>query len=346
MQKPIISFLKKILNLLIFIGLGVFFIWLSVKNLTDSDWEAIRKSFENVFKTHRWIWLIVGLIPGAMSHYIRALRSVLLMEATGCKIKKSLSFYAVMVGYLANLGFPRAGEVLRCTFLQRYCDVSFQKSIGTIINERVVDLLVFVFFLVIAIGLNGQALMNINITANESIGDFLTTKFSGLFFSHTIWIITFIGISGLALCFLFRKKIAKIAFFEKIIQFFRGLVKGLISITKLKNPFLFIGYSFLIWVFYFITTYISFFSFDFLDNSGFMEPYLCLVYGTIGFMIAQGGIGAYPIIVAGTLVLFNVDYAQGLAAGWLGWTMQTIMVIVLGLFSFIMGSFLKGKRSK
>jgi hypothetical protein len=199
---------------------------------------------------------------------------------------------------------------------------------------------------VIAIGLNGQALMSINVNHNETIGDFLTAKFSGLFFSYTIWLIAFIGLLGFTLCFIFRKKIAKIAFFGKIIQFFEDIIKGLISITKLKNPFLFIGYSFLIWVFYFITTYISFLSFDFLDGSGFLEPYLCLVYGSIGFMIAQGGIGAYPIIVAGTLVLFNVDYAQGLAAGWLGWAMQTIMVIVLGLFSFIMGSFLKRKHSK
>jgi len=345
MQKPIIASLKKFLNLLLFVGLGVFFIWLSVKGLTAEDWEDIRKSFHDVFKTHRWLWLIVGLIPGAMSHYIRALRSVLLLEATGCKIKTSLSFYAVMVGYLANLGVPRSGEVLRCTFLQRYGDVPFQKSIGTIINERAVDLLLFLFFLAIAIGFNGQAFMNIKVTKEQSIGDFLTAKFSGLFFSHTIWILAFTGLLGFILCFIFRKRIAKIAFLGKIIQFFEGIVKGLISITKLKNPFLFIGYSFLIWVFYFITTYISFLSFDFLDSSGFREPYLCLVYGTIGFMITPGGIGAYPMIVAGTLAPL-VGYNQGLAAGWLGWTMQTIMVIVLGLFSFIMGSFLKRKHSK
>src|SRR5574344_275437 len=179
MKNNYLSIIKKGLQFLFFLGLGLLFIWLSVRNLTPSDVEAVKQSFASVFQTNHWLWLIPALITGALSHYVRGLRSVLLVEATGYQVKKSMSFYAVMVCYLGNLGFPRAGEVLRCTYLQRYANVPFQKSLGTIINERVVDVILFFFFLIIAIFLNSQAIMGIEYDG-QTIKEILTLKIEGL----------------------------------------------------------------------------------------------------------------------------------------------------------------------
>lgn len=339
------SLIKKSLQFLFFLGLGCLFIWLSVRNLTPHDIEALKQSTVSVFQTNRWLWLIPAIITGVLSHYIRGLRSILLIDASGYHIKKSMSFYAVMVGYFGNLGFPRAGEVLRCTYLQQYASVPFQKSISTIINERVVDIILFFLLLIIAILLNTQAIMGIEYDG-QTIKDILIAKIEGIVFSYKIWIILGILTLLTTIIIKFRKQLLTIKILRKTDLFFQEIWKGLISIRYLKNPFLFVCYSFLIWIFYYLTTFFTFFCFDFLGNMGFIPPFLCLVYGSFGFMIAQGGIGAYPVIVAGTLVLYNIPYPQALAAGWLGWGMQTLMYIVLGTFAILLGSFFKRKTNK
>jgi hypothetical protein len=120
-----------------------------------------------------------------------------------------------------------------------------------------------------------------------------------------------------------------------------GLWQGLISIKDLKQPYLFIIYTVAIWLFYFLGTFLCFFAFDFLQPLGPMPAFVVLVAGSIGFMATQGGLGAYPLVVAGILVLYNVEYAQGLAAGWIGWSAQTLMILIVGLAVLILASFLK-----
>ena len=142
--------LKNIIQLLIFLGLGVFFIWLSVKDLTAEDIAIIKESARQVNNPVSWTFLALSILSGAASHFFRALRSVLLIEPMNYKIRTSMSFYAVMVCYLSNLALPRLGEVLRCTFLQRYEKVPFQKSLGTIVTERVIDLIIFAITFIIA----------------------------------------------------------------------------------------------------------------------------------------------------------------------------------------------------
>ena len=141
--------IKKLIQLLIFLGLGVFFIWLSIKDLSPEDITSIKESAAQVKEGHSWIFLLLSAFFLLVAHYVRAVRSVLLIEPLNYKVRNSISFYAVLVCYFSNLAIPRIGEFLRCTFLQRYERVPFQKSLGTIVTERAIDLILFLLFFVI-----------------------------------------------------------------------------------------------------------------------------------------------------------------------------------------------------
>lgn len=340
--------LKNIIQLLFFLGLGVFFIWLSIKDLTAEDIAIIKESASQVNNPVSWTFLCLSILSGAASHFFRALRSVLLIEPMNYKIRKSMSFYAVMVCYLANLALPRLGEVLRCTFLQRYEKVPFQKSLGTIVTERVIDLMIFLITFIIAIFLNTGVLSNliINKETGVSLGEWLNNKVASMAGNHTLYLLAGGVVLLIILIYLTRKQLKKIPFMAKVKNVLVGIWQGLISIKDVRHPVLFIIYTLLIWVFYFFGTYSCFFAFDFLSNLGFVPAFSCLVFGAIGFMIAQGGLGAYPLIIAGTLVLYGVDYNAGLAAGWIGWSAQTLMVIVFGFASLILASFAGQKSSE
>jgi hypothetical protein len=222
--------------------------------------------------------------------------------------------------------------------------------------ERAFDFIIFVALMILIIFLNNELLSQLMINQEKEItlGMWLNDKWT------SIWEIKYLlgGIFlGLIVSLLFfrcmkrkctalkdDKKQSKI--FLAIKKIIVGLWQGLVSIKDLKHPYLFIIYTIAIWVFYYLGTFLCMFAFDFLQHLGPMPAFLILVVGAIGFMIAQGGLGAYPLIVAGILALYNIDYAQGLAAGWIGWCAQTIMILVVGFTVLILASFLKVENRK
>lgn len=342
------NYFKTIIQLIIFLGLGIFFIWFSIKDLSSEDIELIKESAAKVNNPVSWLFLTLSILAGACSHFVRSLRSIQLLDTFDYKVRKSMSFYAVMVCYLANLALPRLGEVLRCSFLQRYEKVPFQKSLGTVITERAIDLICWFVMLIIAIGINTDVLSQLIIDKETglSLGAWIEQKGLSIFGNYFLYILAGILIVLALVIYWTRNWWNKIPFFVKIKKFFVGIWQGLIAIKDVKHPFLFIFYTVLIWVFFFLGTYSCFFAFDYLAHLGPVPAFSVLIFGSIGFMIAQGGLGAYPLIVAGLLVLYGIDYNAGLAAGWIGWSAQTIMVIIFGFISLILASFVKRKQNK
>ena len=340
------KWIKQLLQLVLFLGIGVFFIWLSIKDLTPEDTKMLKESSLQVFKLRPFLFIMLSILVMSLGHYCRGLRSVMLIKPLGYELRKSTSFYAVMVGYLANLAFPRLGEVLRCTFIQRYDNVPFQKTLGTIVTERVIDLIIWLVLLVIAIALNTSVLSELVIdqTTGETMGLWISHKFSSMIHNYSLIILgVVVVVIGIALYFT-RHRWMKVKFFAKIGHLIKGVWQGLISIKDLENPLLFIFYTLCIWIAFFLGSYIIFFAFDFLSGLGFTPALSILAFGSIAFMIAQGGLGAYPLLAAEIFVLYGVNYNQGLAAAWIGWSAQTIMVLVLGFASLILAAFLNKKN--
>jgi len=344
------SYFKKIAQLFLFLGLGIFFIWFSVKDLKPEDIEIIKNSTAGILNSKSLLFIFISIVCGTIAHYFRALRNILLIDPLGYKTRKTTAFYSVMTCYLANLAIPRLGEVLRCTILQRYDQIPFQKSFGTVVVERAFDFIIFVLLMILIIFVNNGLLSELMVDKENGItlGVWVYNKWT-VVWKLKYFIIGFL--TGLIFAFVIRyrkkkrgtlktiKKQSKIV--VKIKNIVVGLWQGLISVKDLKHPYLFIIYTIAIWVFYYLGVFLCFFAFDFLQHLSPMPAFVVLVVGAIGFMVAQGGLGAYPLIAAGVLVLYGIDYAQGLAAGWIGWSAQTLMILIVGFASLILASFLK-----
>jgi len=337
------SLKKRILTVckfVFFLGLGILIIWLSLKNLTTGEQSQIIHSF----RIANYWWVILAIILGILSHILRALRWRLFFEPMGFRLSFKNTFYAVMVGYFANLAFPRLGEVTRCGLLTRYEKIPFNKALGTVITERAVDMIIFLLLFLLMIL---TQLGTISGYLDNNVYPKLVEKFGNLHYSRMI-ILTLAGILCLFILFffLFRRKIQKSNLYLKIKDLILGFWDGLKSLGQIKNIWLFTFYSFAIWALYFLMLYLIFFCFAETFDLGLGAGLSALVLGSIGIMITPGGIGLYPAIIQETLMLYGITKPTGLALGWISWTAQTAMICIIGGVSLLLLSFNKQKKDE
>jgi uncharacterized protein (TIRG00374 family) len=337
------KYVKDILKLIIFLSLGVFFIWLSVKDLSPEQRSMIITNAKEVFQGNRWVYLLLCVFIGFLSVLFRGLRSVLMLEPLGYKVSKVNSYHAVMIGYLANFAFPRLGEIIRCTVLQTYEKVPFQKTLGTVITERVLDVLLAGLLFLLAFYVEYDKL--INLFSGTNLSETIMEMLSGTGKYIAIGIVLLIIIIIYAL----RKKIANLPIYQKVVKIIKEFWEGLISIKKMKRPVLFIMYSLAIWLCFYLMFYVCAFAFPDMVALGPKQMVLaslsCVVIGTVGFVIAQGGLGAYPLLISMVLLLYGIPEESGLAVGWVVWATETLMYLVLGLASILLLLFQKKKKT-
>ena len=304
--------IKKILKIILPLVLGGFLVWYSISKISIDV-------LIGYFKEAKYGWIFLGLFFGILSHLSRAYRWKFMLEPLGFKPKFTNSVLAVLVGYLVNLALPRAGEISRATVLTNYEKVPFEKGFGTIVAERIADLIMMLS--IVAITLFVQF---------DFIYELLTKNFNPtkIAIGLAILIIGFFIFSS------FVKK-AESGFLLKIKTFVTGLIEGVTSIFKMKNKWPFIFHTVFIWVMYVAMFWATIPAID-----GLEVPFGGILIGFIagGFSIAatNGGIGLYPIAVAGALALFNIPTEPATAFGWIMWTAQTAMIIVFGGLAFLL----------
>jgi uncharacterized protein (TIRG00374 family) len=322
---------KKILKLILFLGLGAFFIWFSIKDLTPEQRNSILTDMKGVFTGYRWLFLILGMVLGVISVYLRGLRAIILLEPMGYKVSRSNAYHSVMICYIANVAVPRLGELLRCTYLQRYEKVPFQKNLGTVITERIVDMLLLGLLFVVAIFAEADKL--VPLFGLDHFGE----KFAH--FSFGKWIVFILATAAAILLLVaLGKLLKKTKFMQKIKDVLLGFWQGILSITKLKRPGWFVIHSILIWICWYFMFMIGSFAFPEMQHLGnpiWAATLSSVVVGTFGFVIAQGGLGAYPLLVSQVLLLYGVPYETGLAIGWIIWANETFVYVAGGLITLI-----------
>jgi hypothetical protein len=323
-KKTIYSALKVIL----FLSIGVFFIWFFLKDLTPGQKDEILDSF----KTANYWWLLLSLTFGLLSHIIRTLRWQMLMEPIGYKTSFWNTFLAVMIGYFANLALPRLGEVTRCGILTKYDNVPFNKSFGTVITERILDLLCFVVFFIINLYFQYTMLYSY---VSDKFYTPMTQKFSFIGKGYVLYSMIVGAVFLFFIIFLLRKRLSKSKWFNKIKTVLLGFWQGLKSLTQVKRPFLFIFYTLAIWFCYLMMVYVCFFSISATSHLGIEPAFSVLVIGTIGIMLVQGGIGIYPVLVAETLFLYGIASTSAYALGWIVWSSQEFTIALAGIISLI-----------
>jgi uncharacterized protein (TIRG00374 family) len=332
--------LKNVIRFTVFFGIGIFFIWIFLRNLTPDQKDEIINSMGTA--NYWWIGLAIPL--GILSHFIRAIRWKMLIESMGYKPGNTNMFFAVMTGYLANLALPRLGEVSRCTVLTKYENVPFTKSFGTVITERAIDLIIFVVLFFINLALQANRLsgyINDRIYIPLQAKLHLSYNLSGSLLIAALFLMVLCGI----LFLVFRKKILASKLFRKIKEMVMGFAEGIKSLINVKRLWLFGFYSVAIYAMYLLMAYIVFFSMPESSNIGLGAGFAVLVFGSVGFMVVQGGIGIYPAIVAETLVLYGVASAKGYALGWLIWTSQNLTIALVGIVSFILLPILNNRKN-
>jgi glycosyltransferase 2 family protein len=333
MKKPILT----ILQYLFFFGLGILFVWLTVKDINKEQWQLIKTSIQQA--RH---WLIVpAFLLLFLSHYSRALRWKILMEPLGYTPSTFNTFAAVMIGYLVNAGVPRLGEVVKCTLLSRYEKVRADRLVGTIVVERAVDVVCLLLVFVAALIFQGGF-----------IGEHLSAKFSSFFRDESgqtsirKMIIAFIAVVGfLGILYFVLKRFGHIDAVGKVKEVIRGILHGLNSIRLIKHKGWFIFHSILIWALYLAATTVGILALRETAHLGIGGGLTTLAVGSVGMIITPGGIGAYPLLVAKLIGWYDLDEDTiGNALGWLLWSVQTLIILIGGLIFFALFSYHNKKR--
>ena len=314
MNKDLLVKIKTFLPLF----LGIFLVYYSFQSTSNEDKIIILNSVTKANYTFVFLSICIGIL----SHLSRAIRWKYLIHPLGYKLNILYSIMSIFAGFLSNFGIPRSGEILRASIIYYYEKIPFEKSFGTIISERIIDFLVLLSCII----------LGINISSKIKLPDsFLSSNF-------ILYLILFIAIAYLIFISISIKNLR-----IKFLIFFDGLKQGIFSIVKMENKKSFFFHTIFIWVSYFFMLYIVKFSMPETFSLGFEPIFIAFIAGTIAMIITNGGIGAYPLAIASIISQYEVSYEIALAFGWIVWTSQTIMIVLLGSLSFIFLPILKKK---
>ena len=315
---------KEIIKYLIFASLGVLIVYFIQKNFTFSE-------FLRNIKMAKIQYVSLSVFMGVVAVYIRALRWQLLLEPMGYKTNLGNAYHSTMSGYLVNLGIPRSGEVLRCAMLAKTDKVPLNVLVGTVLSERILDLLMLVLVVFGAVLLQfdllyGYIYENVIVKLKDN--------------SLVLIIVSIIGVLGLVFV-LNAKRFCRAD--SGLGKMFLGFFDGIKSIFTLKKPILFIAYTFGIWVCYLLTTYSILMAFDFTEHLGVDGALSTLVFSTIGVIIpAPAGGAAIYSIYFGLNQIYSIPIDQAKAIAIVMFSSSIIMIIIAGTISYI----IMAKRTK
>ncbi len=319
--------MKKVLGNILKVGLplafGVYVIYYQYSKLESDQVETIKQSFRDA----NYFWVLLSILFGTLSHLSRAYRWRYTLSPLSINIKFLNSFFAVMIGYVANIVFPRLGEVSRCALIAKYEEEPFEKLFGTVLAERVADmlilLLIIVFVLILQMDVLKESLMEMLAKAGNPKTAIL--KMCALAAIGVVFVI--------ALLALFR--VSQHPFVLKIKNLLSGLLDGVLSIIKMEKKWAFIGHTAFIWIMYMLMFYVVFFALPETADVPLAGVLASFVMGGLSIVLVQGGIGVYPLSVALVLSLYGLSDTAGLTLGWIIWTGQTIMLIGWGAISLV-----------
>ena len=308
--------LFKLLKVSLPVSIGIYLTWYFISNSSESEKDYFLKSLSEA----NYLWILLALVIAFLSHLSRAYRWKYLLETLDLKPKLSLMYHSVMIGYIINLTIPRSGELARAAYFSRYQKTKPDQIFGTIVIERVVDLIMFALVFFIAFLFQAD---------QEKFNQFRQISTSS---SNPLILPIFIVIGVLLIILLVGFKKVRI----KAINFLKGITQGATAILRLKNKTAFLMHTLFIWSGYLAMLWITALALPDLQNITINAVFACFIGGTIAIGATPGGIGLYPIMVAGALIeMYGYDGQIAKSFGMLMWTSQTAFMILLGIISLI-----------
>jgi hypothetical protein len=316
----------------VMLGVGIFLFWLVYRN-QFSDPKEMARLKTAIFHIH-YGYILAAFIIMLLSNWSRAVRWNLLIQPLGYKTSDRNGFLAVMIGYFANLAFPRLGEVSRCVVLNRTNNVPVDKLVGTVIVERIFDFICLFAIVALTLFLEFEKIRNFfvdNIQKKLGQGGFV-----GLLTLLNITIAIAVIIIGLAMTYALYRKYKSHKAVVKITSLAKGLLDGMKTVGKMKKKWLFLFHSAFIWFLYYMMVYLCFLALASTEHLGMVAALTVLVTGSFGFVMpVQGGIGAYHIAVASTLMLYGLTKEEGGIFALVAHTFQMSVFILVGGLSLI-----------
>lgn len=303
---------KKALKIALPIGLAVFFGWYTFSRLPIDQ-------IIPYFKSAHYGWIALGMLCGLLSNLSRAYRWQFLIKPLGYSLHFPNSVMAVFISYLANYGIPRSGEVLRAAVLTNYENVPFQKSFGTIIAERMADMIILL------------AIVSLTLLIQF---DFIINLLEQAFQPKKLFLLAGAGLLFCILVFIYLKRsTSKIA--VKIQTFVKGLLEGILSIFRMEHKWTFIFHTLFIWAMYVSMFYVTTLAVEELHNVSLGALLIAFIAGSFTIAATNGGVFVYPLAVGAAFSIFAIPENPSIAFGWIMWSSQTIMIIILGSLSFL-----------
>jgi len=331
MNKKLISTVKYS----IFFIIGVFLIYLVFK---DADLEKMY----NDLKSADYRWMLLSFVMGYAAYISRGYRWLQLLEPMGYKPKVINAINSVAITYFTNLALPRAGEVARATSLNQSEGIPVDKLLGTIVIERIIDMIFLLSLMFLTVIIRYEDLINFFNTAisNKGGGSAEGSSLFMLYFGITMLIL-------IVVAYLLRNRIKQTTIYDKIRAFLSGINEGIKTVKHMKNKGIFIAHSFFIWIMYYLMVYVVFFAMPETNHLTISDGIFIMAVGSLG-MIAPvpGGLGAYHGAVMIGLGLLGVNHETGLSFAVIVHTTQTFVALISGPIAIFMTSIAKRNRLK
>jgi glycosyltransferase 2 family protein len=305
----------KFLSITLPLFLGVYLIIYKYNEFTPEQLNEMKGYFKNANYFYIYLSLFIALF-GFLS---RAYRWKFSLEHLGYQTKFHNNLMAVCIAYFMNLTIPRSGEFSRAIVLKKYENIPFDKGFGTIVAERVVDFLIFLLFVILSL------FFQFNVLKKYVLEKIPVEK---LFFLAVLGVIAFV-------IFILIWMYSNWKIITLLKEKFSGLIEGMTSILKMKNKWAFLFHSFFIWFTYILMFYVTIFALKETSNISFGAVIIAFVFGSLAIGFTNSGFGVYPLLIAEIFMLYGVSDTAGTAFGWLAWTSQTILILVLGGLSFL-----------
>ena len=317
--------LKKSLKAVLPIVLGVFVLYFVYR---DYDFSRLGEVLANQVA---WDWMALSLFFGILSHVFRGLRWKQTLQPLGEHPKSVNCINAIFVSYAANLIIPRMGELTRCGVLYKTDGVNFSKALGTVVTERIIDGVCILLITAVTFVLQMSVFMQFFSETGTKIPSLAHLIASPWFYVSLFCVI--------GVCVLLYYIIKVFGLPPKVRALLLGIWKGVLSVSKVDNPPLFILYTIFIWLCYLLHFYFTFFCFDFSADLGLLAGLVLFVGGTFAVIVpTPNGAGPWHFAVITMMMLYGVSSSDAATFALIVHAIQTLLVIVLGIWGWLVGT--------
>ncbi len=307
------------------IALGIYLIYYTYTSFTAEQIDMIWTQFRNA----DYSYIFVGALLAILGNISRAWRWKYPLEQMGYKTSFRNNFLAINVCYLLNLAIPKSGEVSRALLLKKYDDVPFDKGFGSIVAERILDVIILFMFMVLAFFIQFdivKAFVLDQIPLNSLL------LYGGIAFGLCMVGLWFYLYSSSKFILMLKDKVS-------------GLKEGVFSLMKMEKKWQFIGHTIFIWASYLATFYVTMYVFPQTAVLSFGAAISAFVVGSIAIGFTNSGFGSYPFLISQILFFYSISKPIGTAFGWIVWSSQFVVILIFGFASFLLLPVLNRKKS-